>query len=239
MASTPALEVEELTVRRGLLEVVHHASLVVGVGETRAILGLNGAGKTSLFLALAGAIPIEAGRIRVNGADVTGRSSWTCCQHRLVCVPAGRQLFGGLSVLDNLLVGSHLRDAKVHRRDNLQRVFEYFPVLATKQRQRADELSGGQQQMLAIGRGMMADPAVLLLDEPSEGLAPVVVNQVFAAVGQLVKEASIAVLLAEQNPSILDICDTAMMMRNGELSAARPADSTGAFDLEEFVFEAG
>ncbi len=237
MASTPALEVSDLVVQRGLLAVVQGVSLSLEASEVRSVVGLNGAGKTSLLLALAGAIPIHAGTVRVAGVDITGKPSWVCCRRGLVCVPAGRQLFAGLSVLDNLLVGSHLRAERKDQGDRLQRVFEYFPVLEEKRGQRADELSGGQQQMLAIGRGIMADPAVLLLDEPSEGLAPVVVTQVFGAIRQLAESTSIAVLLAEQNASVLEFCDTAMLMRNGQLSAPRRVDSASESELADYMFE--
>jgi branched-chain amino acid transport system ATP-binding protein len=134
-------------------------------------------------------------------------------------------------------VGSHLRAGRKQQHNKLERVFEYFPVLADKRAQRSDELSGGQQQMLAIGRGIMADPAVLLLDEPSEGLAPVIVTQVFQAIRQLAKEGSIAVLLAEQNAGVLEVCDTGMLMRNGELSAPRPVDATSESELADYIFE--
>ena len=237
MVATPALEVSNLSVRRGLLRVVQGASLVLEPAEVRSVVGLNGAGKTSLLLALAGAIPVESGTVRVNGTDLTNKPSWVCCRNGLVCVPAGRQLFAGLSVMDNLLVGSHVQADRQKKQESLDRVFEYFPVLAEKSRQRADELSGGQQQMLAIGRGMMADPAVLLLDEPSEGLAPLIVTQVFEAVKQLAKSSSIAVLLAEQNAGVLDVCDSAMLMRNGELSAPKPIDSKSESELSEYIFE--
>lgn len=237
MASTPALEVSDLVVRRGLLSVVQGVSLSLEESEVRSVVGLNGAGKTSLLLALAGAIPTHAGSVRVAGVDVTGKPSWVCCRQGLVCVPAGRQLFAGLSVLDNLLIGSHLRSDRKDQGARLQKVFEYFPILADKRRQRADELSGGQQQMLAIGRGIMADPAVLLLDEPSEGLAPLIVTQVFEAIRQLAKSTSIAVLLAEQNASVLEVCDTTMLMRNGELSAPRQVDSASESELAVYMFE--
>ena len=238
MASSPALEVAGFSVRHGRLEVVHNADITLEQREVRAIVGLNGAGKTSLLLALVGALRTASGAVRVNGIDVTNEPSWTCCSRGLVCVPAGRHLFSGLTVIDNLLVGGHVRRNKQAQKQTLDRVFSYFPILADKRHQRADELSGGQQQMLAIGRGVMAEPTVLLLDEPSEGLAPLIVSQVFDVIGELARTDGLAVLVAEQNSSVLKVCTTAMLMRNGVLSAPRRVEDTSEAELADYFFEA-
>jgi branched-chain amino acid transport system ATP-binding protein len=236
LALAPALSVKNLTVKRGLLEAVRHADLTLFAGQLTAILGLNGAGKSSLLLALAGALPVETGTVELEGLDLTNKSSWDCCGHGLVCVPAGRQLFPGLTVMENLQVGAHLQRDRRHIADNAQRVFGYFPILADRRTQKAGELSGGQQQMLAIGRGLMADPKVLLLDEPSEGLAPIIVNQVFDTISELAVEHSIAVLLAEQNASALDVCDTVCLMRDGELSPPEAPDRAENARIARYVF---
>ncbi len=236
MALVPALSVRNLTVKRGLLEAVRHADLTLFAGKLTAILGLNGAGKSSLLLALAGALPVDKGTVELGGIDLTNKSSWECCGHGLVCVPAGRQLFPGLTVMENLQVGAHLQKNRQHIADNVQRVFGYFPILAERRTQKAGELSGGQQQMLAIGRGLMADPKVLLLDEPSEGLAPLIVDQVFDTISALAVENSVAILLAEQNASALNVCDTVCLMRDGELSPPESADSAENERIARYVF---
>jgi branched-chain amino acid transport system ATP-binding protein len=238
LAPVPALSVRDLTVRRGLLEAVRHVDLELFSGRLTAILGLNGAGKSSLLLALAGALPVASGTVELEGIDLTNKSSWDCCGRGLVCVPAGRQLFPGLTVMENLQVGAHLQRDRRRIEDNAQRVFGYFPILAERRKQRAGELSGGQQQMLAIGRGLMADPKVLLLDEPSEGLAPLIVDQVFDTISTLAVENSIAVLLAEQNASALNVCDTVCLMRDGELSPPESADRAENERIARYVFGA-
>jgi branched-chain amino acid transport system ATP-binding protein len=139
-------------------------------------------------------------------------------------------------VTDNLLVGAHLQRDRQRISDDMQRVFEYFPILAERRKQRAGELSGGQQQMLAIGRGLMAEPKVLLLDEPSEGLAPVIVDQVFDTIKDLAVKNSIAVLLAEQNTGALNVCDTVCLMRDGEISAPESTGDTENERIAQYIF---
>jgi branched-chain amino acid transport system ATP-binding protein len=234
----PQLEIEELCVRRGALRVVRDASLQVGKGEIVGLLGLNGAGKTSLLAAIAGDIPAESGSVSLEASDVSRRPSWERCASGLVLVPAGRQLFSPLSVLDNLLIGAHLRP-KSERDANLEVVYEFFPILREKAHLHARSLSGGQQQMLAIGRGLMASPKVLMLDEPSEGLAPIVVDQVFEAIRRLQAEQDVAILIAEQNAGVLDILDTLIVVREGMLGTSRAAQQADKHDIADYMFGAG
>jgi branched-chain amino acid transport system ATP-binding protein len=235
LASTPALEVADLSVRRGALQVVHNVSFQVPVGSIVGLLGLNGAGKSSLLACLAGSLRGRGGRIAVAGEDVTRRPSWERCKRGIVLVPAGRQLFVGQSVLENLLVGGHLR-SKADREETLDRVFSLFPILRDKRNQLGGELSGGQQQMLAVGRGLMAKPKVLLLDEPSEGLAPLVVEQMFAAIRQLRDEGEMGILLAEQNAGVVDILDLMMMMHSGNMTESRPVEASDREGVQQYVF---
>lgn len=238
MDTKPQLEIAELCVRRGALLVVRDASLQVGRGEIAGLLGLNGAGKTSLLAAISGDIPAESGSVSLEASDVSRRPAWERCASGLVLVPAGRQLFSPLSVLDNLLIGGHLRP-KSERDANLEVVYEFFPVLREKAHLHARSLSGGQQQMLAIGRGLMASPKVLMLDEPSEGLAPIVVNQVFEAIRRLQAEQDVAILIAEQNAGVLDILDTLIVVREGMLGASRAARQADKHDIADYMFGAG
>jgi len=233
--STAKLEVDALSVRRGGLRVVDEVSFEVPAGQIVGIVGLNGAGKSSLLACLGGELPIDSGRLRFAGQDLTRAPSWERCRHGVVLIPERRRLFGSLSVLDNLLIGGHLR-AKQERRDGLDRVFTLFPLLREKQHQKARELSGGQQQMLAVGRGLMARPKILMLDEPSEGLAPVVVTQMFSAIGSLCGEMGLGVLLAEQNAAVAEIADTLVFMQGGRVTESRPVDRSDAVNIARVVF---
>ena len=156
--------------------------------------------------------------MRLGDIDVSGQPSWARCARGLVLVPAGRQLFGGLTVLDNLLVGAHGQRSRSDRDDLLEQAYGYFPMLKDKRHQKARELSGGQQQMVAIARGLMAQPVALLLDEPSEGLAPLIVEQVFEAIAEMKRTGSLAILLAEQNAGASDICDSVVVLKDGVIA---------------------
>jgi branched-chain amino acid transport system ATP-binding protein len=229
------LEVRGLTVYRGTLRVVDSASLSVAAGKIVGLLGLNGAGKSSLLASIAGDLPRKQGSVLMSGVDVTRRRPWERCKAGLVLVPAGRQLFTSMSVSDNLLVGGHLL-GKTERAEALELVFDLFPILAEKAQQTAGQLSGGQQQMLAIGRGLMARPRILLLDEPSEGLAPVVVEQMFATISRLRDERGLGILLAEQNASVVDIIDTIVVMQDGLITQSRPVQKADSEGIAHYIF---
>lgn len=210
-------------------------SLSVQAGACTGLLGLNGAGKSTLLSCIAGLLPAEAGSVSLDGDDLTRLPSWTRCARGLVLVPAGRQLFGSLSVLDNLLVGAHAQRSRSTRDSLLEQAYEFFPVLAEKRHQRARELSGGQQQMLAIARGLMAQPKALLLDEPSEGLAPLVVEQVFEAITAMKRAGSLAILLAEQNAGATEICDSVVLLKDGVVAEQVVTPETSG-DIAGVVF---
>jgi branched-chain amino acid transport system ATP-binding protein len=232
---TTRLEVGSLSVRRGGLRVVDEVSFDVPAGKIVGIVGLNGAGKSSLLACLGGELPVDNGRLMLNGKDLTRAPSWERCKHGIVLIPERRRLFGSLSVLDNLLIGGHLR-TKQERKEGLDQVHALFPLLHEKQHQKAKELSGGQQQMLAVGRGLMARPKILMLDEPSEGLAPVVITQMFGAIGSLCREMGLGVLLAEQNAAVAEIADTLIFMQSGRVTESRPVDRSDAANIARVVF---
>lgn len=234
MDNAPALEVTDLVVRRGALVVVESVSLNVEAGKIVGLLGLNGAGKSSMLAALAGDLPTESGTVRLLGQDLSRKRSWDRCKAGLVLVPAGRQLFTNVSVLDNLLVGGHLL-SRTARTETLATVYDLFPILKEKVHQLAGELSGGQQQMLAVGRGLMARPKVLMLDEPSEGLSPLVVEQMFAAIRQLT-ETGLGILLAEQNAGVVDIIDNIAVMQSGYITENRAVERSDAAGIAEYMF---
>jgi branched-chain amino acid transport system ATP-binding protein len=213
------LEVRDLQSAYGRILALKGVSLRVETGEVTAIVGGNGAGKTTLLRCLSGVQPVSAGRVTFHGEDIT---AWT--PHRRVAAgiaqsPEGRQVFGPLSVEDNLRLGA-FRRGRATTEENLASVFEMFPVLREKRALPAAGLSGGQQQMLAIGRALMSEPRLLLLDEPSMGLAPVLVDQILEAVLAL-KRAGVTVLLVEQNASAaLAIADRGYVIETGRIAHA-------------------
>jgi len=192
------LEVERLEIAHGDAVAVWDVSLVVGARELVTVVGPNGAGKTTLIDAIAGLLPVRAGRVRLDGRDLASVAAHELCSHGIALVPEGRRLFPAMTVEENLELGSYARAARARRHQSLERVYGTFPILRERRRQLAGSLSGGQQQMVAIGRALMAMPRLLLLDEPSLGLAPQIVDQVFEVVAGIHAE-GVAVLLVEQN----------------------------------------
>jgi len=210
------LEVSNLHSAYGRIEVLRGVSLDVRAGEIVALIGSNGAGKTTLLRALSGVQPITKGEIRFRGERIDRLPPYRRVERGVTQSPEGRQVFGPLSVSDNLRLGAYMRRDK-DIEDDRDRIFEMFPVLREKRFQAAGGLSGGQQQMLAIGRALMGKPKLLLLDEPSLGLSPILVDQILAAVVSL-KANGITVLLVEQNASAaLEIADRAYVMETGRI----------------------
>ena len=203
-----------LSCRYGRIPALADVSLHVGRGELVALVGANGAGKTTLLRALSGVQPAAAGGIRFDGADILRASPRRRVQMGIVQVPEGRQVFGPMSVEDNLRLGAFVRPAR-EIAGSLERIYSLFPILATKRREAAATLSGGQQQMLAIGRALMTQPKLLLLDEPSMGLAPRIVAEIFAIIRAL-KDTATTILLVDQNArAALAIADRAYVLEVG------------------------
>lgn len=219
------LSVADLGSGYGRVQVLHGVGLDVAEGEIVALLGSNGAGKTTLLRAISGVQPLRGGSVSLDGIDMTRQSPHARVAQGLVQVPEGRQVFAPLSVEDNLLLGAYRRTPSAGVETMMKRVYDLFPVLADRRHQAAGDLSGGQQQMLALGRAMMAEPRMLLLDEPSMGLAPIVAGQILDAVRQLNRE-GVTVLLVEQNAhAALRIADRAYVLENGMITLeGRSAD---------------
>jgi branched-chain amino acid transport system ATP-binding protein len=210
------LEIKDLSAGYGQVEVLHGVSLQVGPDEIVALLGSNGAGKSTLNNNISGIFKPTAGAILFDGEDVTGLSPEKVVARGVVQVPEGRRVFPNLSVAENLEMGSYQR-GKPNRGENIARVMTVFPRLAERARQLAGTLSGGEQQMLAIGRALMAEPRLLILDEPSLGLSPLLVEEMFALIRQL-HDDGLAILLVEQNVvQSLNIADRAYVLENGEI----------------------
>lgn len=214
--TAPLLEVTGLRSGYGAVEILRGVDLVVNPGEIVALLGSNGAGKSTFNNTLCGIVPARAGAITFDGQALTGTHYRAIVQAGLIQVPEGRRVFPNLSVLENLELGSFAR-ARERRAQNLERVFGIFPRLKERLSQLAGTMSGGEQQMLAIGRGLMAEPRLLILDEPSLGLSPLLVEELFQLIAQLHQQ-GLAILLVEQNVGqSLEIAQRAYVMENGAI----------------------
>jgi branched-chain amino acid transport system ATP-binding protein len=210
------LNVQGLKSGYGVVEVLRGVDLQVMPGELVALLGSNGAGKTTLNLTLSGLVAARGGQVGFDGQDITGLHSRQVVKHGLIQVPEGRKVFPNLSVHENLELGAFTR-GRERKLQNLDKVYEIFPRLKERVAQLAGTLSGGEQQMLAIGRGLMAEPRLLILDEPSLGLSPLLVEELFGLISQL-RSSGLAILLVEQNVGqSLDIADRAYVMENGQI----------------------
>ena len=216
------LLVESLTSAYGRIEVLHHVSIEVRAAEIAALVGANGAGKTTLLRAISGVQPTTAGCVRFEGKPIEKMPSYARVALGITQVPEGRQLFAPLSVEDNLKLGAWSRRAADLTPD-LERAYALFPVLASLRKKQAGALSGGQQQMLAIARALMAKPRLLLLDEPSMGLAPILVDQTLETIREL-KSEGLTILLVEQNArAALAIADRAYVLETGRITLSGTA----------------
>ncbi len=218
------LEVRDLRVNHGAAPALWNASLTIGEGELVCVVGPNGAGKTTLINAIAGLHRASAGRIVMDGRDLTSMPPHRFCDAGMAIVPEGRRLFARMTVRENLEIGGYRRDVRPARERLLANVCELFPALRDRLDVPAGALSGGQQQMVAIGRALMARPRLLLLDEPSLGLSPIMVQTMFRAIRD-VNETGTAVLLVEQNVvTALAIAERAYLLEEGRIVAEGPPD---------------
>jgi branched-chain amino acid transport system ATP-binding protein len=223
------LALDGVTVRYGAVDAVRGVSLEVGRGEIVGLIGPNGAGKSSTLHAVMGAAPVVGGEIRLDNVSLVGRSSENVARRGVALVPEGRRIFGELTVEENLRIGLAARRSRGNG-DALARAYDLFPVLRESRSRQAGVLSGGQQQQLAIGRALAAEPDVLLLDEPSLGLAPKVVDVVFEALAQI-RDAGLAVLLVEQRAQrTVALADRSYVLANGEIRLTLGPDDAGDTD---------
>ena len=225
------LQVRGLRAGYGAVEVLRGVDIEIGEGEAVALLGSNGAGKSTLNNVVCGLFRSWAGQVRFDGADLTRAHYSEVVKAGLIQVPEGRRIFPNLTVLENLELGAFAR-ARQQRPDNIERAFQLFPRLRERVGQRAGTLSGGEQQMLAIGRGLMAQPRLLILDEPSLGLSPLLVEEMFALIRRL-RDGGLAVLLVEQNVGqSLEVVDRAYVLENGAIRfAGLPSQLLGSDEL--------
>lgn len=214
--SAPILEMKDLDVYYGPIQALKKVSLHINEGETVSLIGSNGAGKSTLLMSIFGQPRAESGQILYNGVDITHKSSHYIASNGIAQSPEGRRVFPDMTVEENLLMGTIPIGDKFAQED-MQRMFELFPRLKERRNQRAMTMSGGEQQMLAIGRALMSKPKLLLLDEPSLGLAPIIIQQIFDIIEQLRKD-GVTVFLVEQNANqALKIADRAYVLENGRV----------------------
>ncbi len=220
----PLLELSRVEVAYGGIQAVKGIDLKVLPGELVCLIGANGAGKTTTLKGICGLQPVKAGMIRYGGENITGKRAFELVRNGLAMVPEGRGVFGALTIEENLAMGAYIRSDGIGVRTDVERVFSLFPRLKERRRQTAGTLSGGEQQMLAIGRALMCRPKLLLLDEPSMGLAPLMVQKVFETVTTVSAE-GVTILLIEQNAKLaLEVSHRGYVMESGEITLSGDAD---------------
>lgn len=215
------LEIQDLKVCYGGIVALNGISFSVDEGKIVTLIGANGAGKSTTLRSIMGLVPITSGTITYNGVKLNGMDTRKIVEMGLVLVPEGRRVFANLSTLENLKIGGYLQD-KSHEQQSLERVYELFPRLKERHWQLAGTLSGGEQQMLAVGRALMANPKMIMMDEPSLGLAPLVVKDIFSIIKRI-NEAGVTVLLIEQNANVaLKTAHTGYVMETGNITLTGP-----------------
>lgn len=218
------LRLENIQAAYGNILALKNVSLEIEQGEIITLIGANGAGKSTTLMAISGVVPCRSGRIIFNGEEIQKKNSDDIVKMGLCQVPEGRHIFPQLTVQENLDMGAFLRNDKAEIKKDQEYVFNLFPILAERKSQDGGTLSGGEQQMLAMSRALMARPQLLLLDEPSMGLAPLVIQQIFDIIKQINKENNTTIFLVEQNANqALQIADRGYVIENGEISLSGPA----------------
>jgi branched-chain amino acid transport system ATP-binding protein len=224
--TAPLLQISGLESGYGEVQVLWGINLDVGAGEVVCVIGSNGAGKTTLLRTVSGLVPVKVGTITINGCDFTGATSSQVLNAGVAHVPEGRRLFSVMSVEDNLRMGAHMRSDDAEIRRDLAQIYELFPILGDRRRQEAGTLSGGEQQMCAIGRGIMSRPKLLMIDELSLGLAPKAVEQLSAALVKIRRARELAILLVEQDVlAALELSSRAFVIDRGRVALSGSADT--------------
>jgi branched-chain amino acid transport system ATP-binding protein len=218
------LKIENLKVSYGSIKALKGVSLEVEKGEIVTLIGSNGAGKSTLMNSVSGIIPAESGKIIFDGKDITNKPPQKIVKSGLILCPEGRQVFPKMSIYENLMMGAITINSKQEIQNNLEKAYELFPILKERSKQMAGTLSGGEQQMLAVGRALMSSPKLLMLDEPSLGLAPLIIQEIFNLIGRINKMGT-TILLVEQNARMaLKISHKAYVLETGNVVLSGAAD---------------
>ncbi|QGZ34275.1 ABC transporter ATP-binding protein [Stappia indica] len=216
--TSPVLEGVGIRAGYGDVEVLRGIDIALPPKSVVALIGANGAGKTTLLKTISGLLPLRGGEVRINGEPIGGLAPHKVVEAGFVQSPEGKQLFPEMTIAENLMVGAHSKRARARREETMEEVFELFPILRERARQRAGTMSGGQQQMIAVGRALMALPKVLALDEPSLGLAPIMVSRLMESIEQI-RHRDLSILIIEQNIfQVLKMADHAYVLENGEIA---------------------
>ena len=236
---TPVFVIKDLNVCYGAIQALRDVSLEVNEGEIITLIGSNGAGKSTTLRAISGLIPVKSGSISLDGKELTRVTPTQIVRAGIVQVPEGRRIFTDMTVYENLLMGTYLRRDKAQIRRDIESMYERFPILGKRKNQLAGTLSGGEQQMLAMSRALMARPKLLLLDEPSMGLSPVLVKEIFDLI-QEINRAGTTILLVEQNANLaLSIASRAYILETGQIAMSGNADELAKSDAVRRAYLGG
>ena len=230
------LEIDQVRAGYGAINVLWDVSLSIAPGRLTTIIGPNGAGKTTLLRAIMGLLPVGAGSIRLGGKTINGTPTWNMSDAGVTMIPEGRMVFRDMSVEENLIMGAFPKQHRQHMRARLEEAYTMFPRLQERRRQLAGSLSGGEAQMLAMARGLMSDPSLLLIDEPSLGLAPLVVDELFAILARL-NDGQRTIILVEQNTArAVAVADHVVLMQSGKVALSQAASEVDLDRLHALYF---
>ncbi|RFP18897.1 MULTISPECIES: ABC transporter ATP-binding protein [unclassified Duganella] len=230
------LEVDQIRAGYGAINVLWDVSLKAEAGKLTTIIGPNGAGKTTLLRAIMGLAPLSAGEIRLDGNRLNGTPTWEMADHGIAMIPEGRMVFRDMGVEENLIMGAFHKSHRAHVKQRLEEAYEMFPRLRERRAQLAGSLSGGEAQMLAMARGLMSDPRLLIIDEPSLGLAPLVVNELFEILERL-KAGGRTIILVEQNTErAVGVADHVYLMQSGRVALSQSASEVELQHLHDLYF---
>jgi len=230
------LEVHALRAGYGAINVLWDVSIEIAAGKLTTIIGPNGAGKTTLLRAMVGMLPAQQGTIRLDGRQIANADTWTLAERGLCMIPEGRMVFRDMTVEENLVMGAYPKAARAGLNRNLERSYALFPKLRDRRSQLAGSLSGGESQMVAMARGLMSDPKVLLIDEPSLGLAPVIVQELFGILAALKAEGRTIVLVEQNTRLAVEAADHVYLMQSGKVLLSQPAAEVNLDRLHDLYF---
>lgn len=230
------LEIENVRAGYGAINVLWDVSLKVNKGELTTIIGPNGAGKTTLLRALMGLIPVSTGSIKLDGRELNGTATWDMQKESVTMIPEGRMIFKDMTIEENLMLGAFAKQHRAAAKERCEKAYEMFPRLGERRTKAAGTLSGGEAQMLAMARGLMSDPKLLIIDEPSLGLAPVVVNELFDILRRLKSEGRTIILVEQNTHQAVGVADHVYLMQSGKVALSQPSSEVDLEKLHELYF---